>query len=127
MPQALDRVTGLALHRLADAVGDGVEPIVEDAAELGLPPAQRIAHRMQAADRLRLDAGERLDALIRPGRPPGLGGGLAAALARRPHQRDDQPDEDDEPHDRAGDQGLREGHGHIAEREDGFAHAARVS
>ena len=57
--QHAQRVHGAArglLHRLADAVGHRIEPLVDRARHVGLAPGQRLSHRIDAAGGFALGA-----------------------------------------------------------------------
>ena len=55
-PQTVHGVAGGLLHRLADAMGDRVEPLADGAGHLRLPARQCLPHRIDAAGGLALRA-----------------------------------------------------------------------
>ena len=94
--QALHGLLGGGRHRLVEPAGDRGEAFRNHARKLGLPAAQGLAHRAQAADRLRLDAGEAREALLDLLSAVGLGGGLADAFARGAAGRHGEPEQNAE-------------------------------
>ena len=89
--QAVHGVCAWSLHRLADAVGHRIEPLVDRARHLGLAAGQRLAHRVDAAGGLGLDARDLAEALLEfVGAHGALRQRRSARRAERAHEGDGQ-------------------------------------
>ena len=89
--QALDRLLGGVRHRLADPARHGVEPLVDEPRELGLPRRQHFAHGLHPAGGLGLDPRHLGDAGLKLLGAHRLPVGIARARDRAAAHHHDRP------------------------------------
>ena len=128
--QHAQQVHGVArglLHRLADAMGHRIQPLVDRARHLGLAAGQRLAHRVDAAGGLALRAQHFAQAFLEFVGAHGLRHRefRAAPAGPRDHDGDDQQQQQARAHD--ADQRDAGADRQVADHQKNFVHAALVA
>ena len=110
------------VHGVADPGRHRVEPLGDDARELGLPSAEPLAERLQPAGGLGLDAGEVGDPGLHRLVEPRLPDGLLEAPARPPRGEDRNGDQQRQHRQREGETGGTQGDVDPGEGEERLVH-----
>ena len=123
LAQRVHRVARGLLHRLADAMGDRIEPLVDRARHLGLAAGQRLRHRVDPAGGLGLRAHHVVEALFQLVGARGLHlRQQRVALARTPHHDGDDQEQQQRERGKA-DQRVGEVDRPVADQEQSLVHA----
>ena len=115
------------LHRLADAMGHGVEPFGDGARKLRLPAGDHLAHGVHAACGVGLDAGELRHALLQLLGMHVVARRLRAACARGARQHDRNGAEQRENDAGEGRERFADRDDGAADQEEGFCHRRLVA